>query len=183
VGDSRAGHGLLARLTLFLPRFVVLAAVLVEVTGARVEARSLRSTRSFGRPRGTSRHAMYVIAPSQCSGVPRVAKPQHDDLSLRPFIIPAMIPITHRRSSGLGRPSTDGHSRSSPVGRPVHKTSNTARASRRRAGLLDQTAGSTTPHSRVSITETTTIKTQRSARARPPSERPAAALANRQRFT
>jgi len=93
------------------------------------------------------------------------------------------LPPRRRWASGVSGTRCNGHL-CLPVlrGCRVQRTSRTARASRRRAGFDDQTAGSTTPHRMTIATKATRASAHWLAAKRLPMESPAA-QANRGRFT
>lgn len=77
----------------------------------------------------------------------------------RPTPVGDATPISRqpcRRRPSMKDESADDHGLGFPPGRLVHRTSKTARASRRRVGFLDQTAGNMTPQ-----TTAKTITTRR----------------------
>lgn len=149
--------------------------IFMAATGASMDDRIACGDRVEGRSAATQ----GCLA--RCQGTRPVTI-----IRARPRPVGDGMPISRqpcRRRPSMKDESADDHGLGFPPGRLVHRTSKTARASRRRVGFLDQTAGNMTPHTTAKTIITRRTKIQRSAIATAPSESPATLPANRWRFT
>jgi hypothetical protein len=99
----------------------------------------------------------------------------------KPHCTRKAVPSSCRRASRRAGTVLRSHCRLSPELRLVQRISMIARASRRRAGFDDQTAGRRTPITTTIAMKAIKTRAHRLARARLPMESPVAP-ANRRRF-